>query len=544
VGSRRAYGGGKVPRLRLASLGTTKRVNDAAGSGMNAMLDGTSVLRIYARWRLGEMARQDPVAEQEKVLRRLLARAGSTRFHRDHRLAKAASVADYQSVVPLRRYEDFWNEYWRERYPLLEDLTWPGRIPFFANTSGTSSGITKRIPVSTAMAVANRRAAIDLLVHHVANRPQSRVLAGRNFMLGGSTALERVAPGVAAGDLSGIAAAGVPWWAKPYFFPSGALGAIADWEEKTERLAELSLRANIRSLSGTPSWLLPFFDRMRALRPGSSRLVDWYPGLEMVAPGGISFAPYRKRFAELMEGSHAETREVYPASEGFIAVADRGPDDGLRLLADNGLFFEFVPLDELSTASPTRHWLGTAQTGINYALVVTSCAGLWSYILGDPVRFVRLQPPRLVVTGRTSYSLSAFGEHLIGEEIDKAVTSAAAEAKADVADFTVGPVYPAEAGRSGHHLYVVEFTRPMAEAELRRFAQAIDRELATLNKDYADHRAGDFGMRPPEVRAVAVGSFVRWMKARGKLGGQNKVPRIIADPTAFQQVIDAIARGD
>jgi len=501
------------------------------------MLDGTPLLRLYARWRLDQLARQDTVVEQENVLRGLLSRAASTRFHRDHGLAKVRAVADYQAAVPLRRYEDFWKDYWSGSYPVLEDLTWPGRIPRIANSSGTSSGASKHIPVSREMAAANRRAAIDLLVHHVGNRPQSRVLAGRNFMLGGSTALERLAPGVAAGDLSGMAAADVPWWAKPYFFPSGELAAIADWDEKTRQLAGKSLETNIRSLSGTPSWLLPFFDRLRALRPGSSRLVDWYPDLEMIAHGGVSFAPYRARFVDLMEGGHAETREVYSASEGFVALADAEPDDGLRLLADNGLFFEFVPLEELPSTRPARHWLRTVEIGTNYALVLTTCAGLWSCILGDTVRFVNLRPPRLVVTGRTAYGLSAFGEHLIGEEIDKAIAAAAIAVKAEVADFTVGPVYPVAPDRIGHHLYLVEFSRPIGTIDVAHFAQTIDRELAKLNRDYAEHRRGDMGMGPPELRSVAAGGFARWMKARGKLGGQNKVPRVIADPAAFMRVV-------
>jgi hypothetical protein len=504
-------------------------------------LDGTPILRLYARWRRNRLDRQDPVVEQEKVLRSLLERAGSTRFHRDHALAKIRTIADYQTAVPLRSYEDFWTDYWRESYPVLEDLTWPGRIPLFANSSGTSSGISKHIPVSREMAAANRRAAIDLLVHHVANRPHSRVLGGRNFMLGGSTALEPLAPGVAAGDLSGMAAAEVPRWAKPYFFPSGELAAIADWDDKTRRLAEKSLEANIRSLSGTPSWLLPFFDRLQVLQPG--RLVDWYPALEMIAYGGVSFAPYRMRFAELMAGGHAETREVYPASEGFVAIADAAPDDGLRLLVDNGLFFEFVPLEELSSRKPMRHWLSNVEPGVNYALILTTCAGLWCYILGDTVRFVNLRPPRLVVTGRTSYGLSAFGEHLIGEEIDKAIATAAAAVRVDMADFIVGPIYPAEPGRSGHHLYIVEFSRPMKVGDLGRFADVIDRELSKLNRDYAEHRQGDMGMRPPEVRSAPVGAFARWMKARGKLGGQNKVPRVIADPAAFVRVVAEIMGG-
>jgi hypothetical protein len=497
-------------------------------------MDATPLLRAYATFRLAALARMDPVATQQRVLQRLIARARSTRFHRDHRLERVRTVADYQRAVPLRTYDDFWQDYWKQAFPHLDGVTWPGRIPYFANSSGTSSGVTKHIPVSRAMVSANRRAAIDLLVHHVANRPSTHILGGRNFVLGGSTGLTRLAGDVSAGDLSGIAAAEVPWWARPYFFPTGELGGIADWEVKTERLARESLTQDIRSISGGPSWILLFFEQLAKLSPERAfRLVDCYPKLEMIVHGGVSFAPYARRFAELLQDGRAETREVYPASEGFIAIADREPAAGLRLLVDNGLFFEFVPVEELDAEAPTRHWLGNAQPDVNYALVVTTCAGLWSYVVGDTVRLASLDPPRVFVTGRTSYSLSAFGEHLIGQEIERAVAVAAVSAQASVRDFSVGAVHdPGGSGR-GHHLYLVEFEEPLEETALGRFATTLDAELCRLNADYAEHRRGDFNMQAPRVVEVAPGAFAAWMKERGKLGGQNKVPRVICDPAAF-----------
>ena len=504
------------------------------------MLDATPLLRIYARRRLGQLKRLGPAAAQEAQLKRLITRAQATRFGRDHGFAALRTVADYQAAVPLRGYEEFWASYWRDAFPVLIDATWPGQIPYFAATSGTTSGVTKYIPVTRGMAKANRRAVLDLLSHHMASRPQSRVLGGRNFMLGGSSDLRQLAPGVEAGDLSGIAAKEVPWWARARYFPPPELAPIADWDEKTERLAARSLQEDIRTVGGTPSWLLLFFERLHKLRPRTSgRLAEYYPNLELLVHGGVNFEPYRRRFDELLAGSHAETREVYPASEGFIGVADRGSGEGLRLLLDNGLFLEFVPVDELHSSAPRRHWIATAVPGINYAVVVTSCAGLWSYSIGDTVKFVDLDPPRILVTGRTTYSLSAFGEHLIAEEIETAVATAAAAVAASVTDYTVAPVHPAKPGEVGHHLYVVEFAAPVSAAACDAFGRTVDRTLCELNLDYAAHRAGDFGMHPPETRAVPPGTFAAWMKSRGKLGGQHKVPRIIHDPALLQGLLAA-----
>jgi hypothetical protein len=504
------------------------------------MIDATPLLRIRARRRLAALATQDPVRVQEEQLLTLVRRAAATRFGREHDFAAIDGVAAFQRSVPIRRYEDFRRDYWQHGFPILEDVSWPGRMPYFALSSGTTSDVQKYIPVSHEMVRANARAALDLLCFHVLDRPASRIFSGRNFMLGGSTDLTLLAPGVRAGDLSGIAAGALPWWVHRRFFPPRDLAFITDWERKVDLLARASLDQPITSIAGTPSWLLILFEHLASLRPERPRrLASIWPQLELVIHGGVNFAPYRPSFARWLEASHAELREAYSASEGFIAVQDRGPGDGMRLLLDNGAFYEFVRSDELDQANPPRHWIATIEPGVNYAILVTSCAGLFSYVIGDTVRFVDLSPPRLLVTGRTALSLSAFGEHLIGEEIETAIADAAAAIGSAVVDFTVGPVF----ATPGHHLFIVEFaeTAP-SPAEAVRFLDTLDRRLASLNQDYRDHRGGGFGMAPPALVIAPAGSFAAWMKRRGRLGGQNKVPRVIADPDALEQVRQFVSR--
>ncbi|HUN38902.1 MAG TPA: GH3 auxin-responsive promoter family protein [Acetobacteraceae bacterium] len=494
------------------------------------MIDATPLLRLYARRRGHCLAALDPAAAQQQQLLALLRKARDTRFGRDHGFARITSIAGFQRQVPLRRYEDFWRDYWQPAFPRLRDISWPGLIRYFAVTSGTTTGNNKYIPVSCAMVAANRRAVLDMFSFHLAVRPHSRVLGGRNFMLGGSTDLVPQAPGIYSGDLSGIAANEVPWWARRRYFPPYDLALIPDWDRKIDALAQASLRADIRTISGTPSWVLPFFARLAELRPNRPRSTEsWYPNLELFIHGGVNYAPYRAQFDALLP-LRVDRREVYPASEGFIAIADRSYGEGLRLIIDNGLFFEFVPVDEIDAVQPTRHWLGTIETGVNYAVVLSSNAGLFSYVLGDTVRFVERRPPRVLITGRLSYMLSAFGEHLIGEEIDQAIVEAATSVGATVSDYAVTAVFPAGPLDRGGHRFVVEFAAPVPDAVLAAFANALDTALSEENADYAAHRQM---MRAPAVVAVLPGGFAQWMRHRGRLGGQNKVPRVIADPALF-----------
>lgn len=498
------------------------------------MIDATPALRAYARWRLARLAGQDPIETQRRQLLHLVRLARTTRFGVAHGFDRIASVQAYQQSVPLRTYEDFWLEWWKPAFPVLRDISWPGLIPYFAATSGTTTGTTKFIPVSKAMMTANRKAALDILVHHVTARRDSRILAGRNFMLGGSTDLVRQAPGVRSGDLSGIAAGTVPLWARPYYFPPMEMALLSDWEQKAEQMARASLLADIRSISGTPSWVLPFFAKVAALAGKPDKPISAvYPNLELFVHGGVDFRPYKAHFDELTAGSGILMREVYPASEGFIALADLNYGDGLRLLTDNGLFMEFVPVDAIGTERPPRFWLENVRTDVNYAVVLTTNAGLWSYVLGDTVRFISLQPPRVLITGRLSYMLSAFGEHLIAEEIEAAVQQAAFSTGSSIVEFTVAPRYPASAGGRGYHCFIVE-TSTTSHRIGRDFGPALDHALKAENADYAAHRDG---MDPPTIISVQTGSFAAWMQMRGRLGGQNKVPRVINNPELFDHFL-------
>jgi hypothetical protein len=474
---------------------------------------------LHSRLRCQELDHADPVKVQGETLRRLIKTARLTRFGRDHRFGQIRTVAEFQRAVPIRTYETLWADYLRAAYPVFEDLTWPGRIPFLALTSGTTQGATKYIPVSSEMVASNRKAAQTLLAFHMGARPDSRLFHGRFFFLGGSTDLKEPAPGVFEGDLSGIAALELSPLMRPFAFPPLDLALETDWDSKLSELASRSVSERITMVSGVPSWLLMLFQRILEAT-GKRSLAEVWPHLEMVVHGGVKFDPYREAFESLLGSPSIRLQETYPCSEGFIAFGD--PRTGLlRLIYDHRLFYEFVPVDELSSPNPTRHWLGTAQTGVNYAIVVSTCAGMWAHVIGDTIRFESLSPPMISFTGRTRYTLSAFGEHLISEEIEAAIAGSAADTGATIRDWHVGPVFK---GAMGYHQFVVEFLKE--PVDLRRFRDCLDGELSNRNADYLAHRVPGVGLPPPAVIVAPSGSFEAWMRRRGKLGGQNKVPRM------------------
>ncbi|MBB4284930.1 GH3 family domain-containing protein [Roseospira goensis] len=502
------------------------------------MLDVTPLLRLWCHRRARRLARQNAVAVQARTLSNLVRHAQDTAFGRDHAFHRIRSVADFQARVPLRTWEDMWARYWQAPFPVLENVTWPGRVPYFAVTSGTTTGRTKHIPVTRPMLAGNRAAALDLLTFHLQRRPDSRVWGGPNVMLGGSTDLERLAPEVRVGDMSGIAAAEIPWFARPLNYPPRDIALIPDWPAKLDRLTADLPGRDVRLLSGTPSWVLVLAERLRTAT-GADTLGALFPNLELFVHGGVAFAPYRHRFEALLAGSRAECAEVYPASEGFIAVQDRGPDEGLRMMVDTGLFYEFVPVEDLDREAPRRHWLADAEIGREYALVLSTCAGQWAYVLGDTVRLVEHAPPRLLVTGRTRWSLSVFGEHLIASEVETAVARAAGAAGLEVTDWTMGAVVPDRPGQTGRHRLLIEFAAPPPdESANAAFAAALDQALAAENEDFEAHRGE--GLDPPAVTVLPPGRFAAWMAARGQAGGQHKVPRLVADPARFAAMADAL----
>lgn len=493
----------------LALLAGTTPSRAAVNAGFHA----------YARRRMHELDRLSPVARQAATLPALTRKASRTRFGIDHQFERIGSIAEFQSRVPLRTYEDLWEDYLKDSYPVYEDLTWPGRIPFLALTSGTTTGETKYIPVSHEMVASNRKAAKTLIAAHLFARPDSRLFHGRLFFLGGSSALDSPAPGVAQGDLSGIATATVGPFLRPFTFPPREIGLEPDWDRKLSWMVERSVEQPITLVSGVSSCLLTLFQRLLQ-RTGKANVAEVWPTLELVVHGGVKFDPYRESFATLLGSSTIRLQESYPCSEGFIAFSN-SKSDQLRLQTDHRIFFEFVPLEELGSAKPTRHWLGTAETGVNYAIVISTCAGMWAHVIGDTIRFDSLSPPLLTFTGRTKYTLSAFGEHLISEEIEGAVAVAAAGAAASIREWHVGPVFR---DPLGHHQFVVEFLSP--PTSLSAFRNLLDEELARRNAHYRWFRAKGGGLPLPALVISGGDGFDDWMRSRGKLGGQHKVPRI------------------
>jgi hypothetical protein len=494
-----------------------------------------SVVNYYSRRRIAQLNRQSTGEVQKRTLLRLLRQGRSTRFGSDHDFGRIRTVSDYQARVPLREYEAFWQEYWQRAYPFLQDVTWPGMIPYFALSSGTASGTTKYIPVSRQMLASNRRAALTMLAFYLDAHPDARLFAGRMFFLGGSTDLQDVGArsaeaerngtprsSVLAGDLSGIATREVSALLRPYTFPPLDIALLRDWDRKMQVLAEESAKLPITLIGGVPSWLLVLFERIKQVT-GRDRIADVWPSLRVVVHGGTKFDPYKALFRQAIGSDAVDYLEIYPASEGFIATQDLN-HDLLRLIPDHGLFFEFVPVEDLDKDRPVRHTVENIEPGVQYAVVVTTCAGLWSYVVGDTVCFEKRDPPLLRFTGRTKYFLSAFGEHVISEEVEKAVATAAEGCAAAVTDFHVGPVFPEDQARPGRHRFLIEFAQP--PADLAHFTTELDAALCRLNEDYAAHRSGDLTMLGPEVRTVPRGGFAEWLRSKGKIGGQHKVPRM------------------
>ncbi|MFO0911067.1 MAG: GH3 auxin-responsive promoter family protein [Isosphaeraceae bacterium] len=484
----------------------------------------------YARRRTSALNQADPPVVQARTLQKLIRRARGTQFGRDHRFSSIRDVDGFRRAVPLRTYESLWNDYLARHYPVFENLTWPGQIPYLALTSGTTQGTTKYIPISRAMIASNEKAARTMVAYHMASKSDSHLFNGKMFLLGGSSNLDRPAPGVRQGDLSGIAARAISPLLRPYVYPPLKLALEPDWDRKIASLAQGAISEPMTLISGVPSWLLALFHRVLQIT-GKSTIAEVWPTLEVVVHGGVRFDPYRTTFREILGSRTIRLQESYPCSEGFIAFGD--PVTGLlRLCYDHGLFYEFVPVDELESPNPTRHWLGTAEIGVNYAIVVSTCAGLWAHVIGDTVRFESLSPPLLTFTGRTRYSLSAFGEHLISEEVEGAVAEAAETNGAAVRDWHVGPVV---SGDPGYHQFIFEFLRP--PGQLTKFREALDASLCARNDDYRAHRADGVGLPLPAVAVVKPGGFEAWMRFRGRLGGQNKLPRMDGDGNLTSELI-------
>lgn len=467
---------------------------------------------------------------QAETLAALVATARDTAFGREHGFNGIRTHADFARNVPVRRYVETLPWLTRQLHG-EEDVTWPGRARWFAKTSGTTAG-DKAIPVTDALVAQNRKAGRDVLAFHLRSVSQSRLFEGNLLFLGGSTTMEALPAGGSVGDLSGIMSAEMPFWLRRRVLPSPMVVAIRDWEMKLEAIARESLGKDLTLLSGMPSWTLLLLERWTALSGGAAP-AELFPGLELFVHGGVRYEPYRET-VEAAFGRSVRRLEVYPASEGFLAVQDDLDAPGMLLGLDYGTFYEFVPAAEAGSPGARRLTLAEVRTGETYSIVLSNVAGLWAYEIGDLVRFVSVSPPRVVVAGRTTAFSNCCGENLIVEEVEEAFVTACAEVGAKPAEFTVAALPGGTADGRPRLQWVLETDGPGFPAEA--FARAADAVLRRRNHDYDTKRTGDVAMLPPIVALVPPGTFHAWMRSRGKLGGQHKVPRLRND----REVADAL----
>ncbi len=463
----------------------------------------------------------DAVGAQRKVYQQLLAKGQHTRFGRDHQLKAEMSYEAFRDQVPVRDYEAL--KPYVERIKKGEkDVLWPGLPKYFAKTSGTTSGV-KYIPLTRDSMPNHFGSARNALFNYYARTGNGRFLDGKMIFLSGSPELEEVG-GIPTGRLSGIVNHEVPGWLRTNQLPSYKTNCIEEWEEKLERIIDETMQADMRLISGIPPWVQMYYERLLE-RTGKRTVKEVFPNYSMFVYGGVNFEPYRAALENLV-GERIDSVETYPASEGFIAFQDSQTEPGLLLNAYSGIFFEFIPLDEIHNDHPRRLWLDEVEIGVNYVLLINNNAGLWGYNIGDTVQFVSKDPYRLVVSGRVKHYISAFGEHVIGKEVEEAMNAAAARHKMRVVEYTVAPQVSPPEGGTPYHEWFVEFQEAPQDPE--QFAADLDREMVQQNIYYQDLIDGNI-LRPLKIQVMQKDAFRNYMKTQGKLGGQNKVPRLSND---------------
>ncbi len=473
------------------------------------------VVRKLDKWR------SDGVAAQEAVFQHLVQTGKGTQFGAEHFFDRIHTYSDFRKNVPLRTYEDF--EPYVERIMQGEkDVLWKGRPLYWSKTSGTTSGV-KYIPISKESIHNHLDSARNALLCYVHETGNTGFIDGKMIFLQGSPTLSKQG-GIDTGRLSGIVAHHVPGYLQRNRMPSFATNCMEDWEEKVSAVVKETLPQPMSLISGIPSWVQMYFERLIEVS-GKANVGEVFPDFSLFVYGGVNFDPYRSIFDRLI-GRPVDTIETYPASEGFIAFQDSQKEDGLLLTAKAGIFYEFVPADEIGKTNPTRLSLSEVELGVNYAIVLNTNAGLWGYVIGDTVRFVSKDPYRLKVTGRTKHFISAFGEHVIGEEVDRAMRKVQEQFGGRVREFHVAPQVTPEEGNLPFHEWLVEFEQ--LPQDLDAFSAALDREMVDQNIYYKDLIDGNI-LRPLKLSLIQQEGFVQMMKSRGKLGGQNKVPRLAND---------------
>jgi hypothetical protein len=490
-----------------------------------------------ARLRLAKIEdwTKDPIAAQREVLQSLVTAGQYTEFGRLYDFSRLFSVRAFKEAVPVHEYDDL-KPYINRMMQGEENVLWNTPIKWFAKSSGTTSDKSKFIPVSEeSLEECHYQAAKDVLTLYYKNFPDSDLLTGKGLVVGGSHQLSQFNEEISYGDLSGVLLQNTPFWAQWLRTPELSVALLDEWEEKIEKLAHTTIYEDVTSISGVPTWTLVLIRRILELT-GKSSLKEVWPNLELYMHGGVSFVPYREQFRKLM-GSDIHYLEMYNASEGFFAAQDDPTEDGLLLFTSHGIFYEFMPVEEYGKKFPQTIGLKDVQLYKNYALVVSTTGGLWRYIIGDTIQFTSLHPFKIKVSGRLKHYMNAFGEEVIVDNSDKAIAAACQKTGAIVNDYTAAPVYFDDES-NGAHEWLIEFEK--APADKAEFVTELDEALKKLNSDYEAKRHKSIALRMPVVHILQKGIFKEWLRAKNKLGGQHKIPRLSNERKYVEEVLQIV----
>ncbi len=467
------------------------------------------------------------MASQRRVFEKLIQTGKNTLFGREHDFQNIKSYNDFKQCVPVSDYEDL-KPYIEKIKAGEENVLWKGKPVYLSKTSGTTSGV-KYIPITKESLPNHINSTRNALLNYIHETGNADFLNGKLIFISGSPALDHI-NGVPVGRLSGIVNHHVPGFLRRRQLPTYATNCIEDWEMKVNRIVDETIRQNMTLISGIPPWVQMYFDKLH--EQTGKKIKDIFPNFSLFVYGGVNYEPYRRKFEQSI-GKKIDSIELYPASEGFIAYQDSQKENSLLLLLNSGIFYEFIPVSEYFSKQPSRISLNDVELGVNYALILNTNAGLWGYNLGDTIKFVSKNPYKIIVTGRIKHYISAFGEHVISEEVEQALMKAAHEHHAEVVEFTVAPQVNPPDGNLPFHEWFIEFASPPDDPE--KFRLSIDANLQEQNIYYRDLIQGSI-LQPLKIQRLQKDAFISYMKSIGKLGGQNKVPRLSNDRNIAEEL--------
>ena len=503
------------------------------------------VLNSFMTWifksRLGQIEKfkQEPHSVQRTTLVELLEAAKHTEFGKTHHFEKIKSYEDFAKRVPLFDYESF-TPYLEKNIKGKQQVFWPSTIQWFAKSSGTTAGRSKYIPVSDeSLEECHYKGGKDMVSLYVSNFPDTKVFTGKSLTVGGALEKDLLHPkGIArAGDVSAVIMHNLPIWAQFIRTPSLETALMSDWEAKIERMARETMDENVTSIAGVPTWTVVLLQRILEIKKASHILEVW-PNLEVFFHGAVAFGPYRNLFKELIPSDKMRYMETYNASEGFFGMQDQPDSDELLLLLDYGIFYEFILTEDLEKENPRVISLEGVEVGKNYALLISTNGGLWRYKIGDTVKFTSVLPYRFRISGRTKHFINAFGEEVIVENAEAAISYACEQTGATLTNFTAAPIYFEDSQSKGAHEWVVEFKS--LPSDLENFADILDQHLREINSDYDAKRHKNLALQRLQLHAAPVGLFESWLAKKGKLGGQHKVPRLSNSREFMDEILGMI----